>query len=63
MNDKKEKTSSLVGSAIHSENLTKEQQYHKWWLDEAEKNNKLILENERLKTQISNLKAVLKEVL
>ena len=32
-------------------------------LDEAEKNNKLILENERLKKQISNLKAVLKEVL
>ena len=49
MNDKKENPGSSVGSAIHSENLTKEQQYHKWWLDEAEKNNKLILENERLK--------------
>lgn len=63
MNDKKENPGSSVGSAIHSENPTKEQQYHKWWLDEAEKNNKLILENERLKKQISNLKAVLKEVL
>ncbi len=63
MNDKKENTNSLIGEAIHSENPTKEQQYHKWWIDEVEKNNKLILEIERLKTHISNLKAVLKEIL